>query len=288
MSQFRTNNDYLALIDILNTMYNDNLRQIDSITNTLHNLNESNNQIRNLLVRIMYNNNTSLNNTSANRILEYRNRNNTNRRNNRPYIIDSVIEYTIPLRTELPDNTRNSINASISGLENLLASFMQPVEVYPTQSQIEAATRRVQYCNISRPINTQCPISMEDFSDTDMVTIIRPCGHIFHTDMLTNWFRSNCRCPVCRYDIREYSSNSSTNFFNNTSSDISQQPRSEINDSSNNNTERTFINRMDSIGSNSSASGVTDPSGNSIDHLLDNSYLARLFINTINRNRNNS
>jgi len=129
---------------------------------------------------------------------------------------------------------------------------------------------------------------MEDFSDTDMVTIIRPCGHIFHTDMLTNWFRSNCRCPVCRYDIREYSSNSSTNFFNNTSSDISQQPRSEINDSSNNNTERTFINRMDSIGSNSSASGVTDPSGNSIDHLLDNSYLARLFINSINRNRNNS
>jgi hypothetical protein len=60
------------------------------------------------------------------------------------------------------------------------------------------------YCNIVSPINRSCPISLENFNDTDMVSIIRYCGHIFHTEHLNRWFTSNCRCPVCRYDIRNY------------------------------------------------------------------------------------
>ena len=41
------------------------------------------------------------------------------------------------------------------------------------------------------------------------------------------WFRSNCRCPVCRYDIRNYNTNYNTNYNfsdpseNNMSTDIS-------------------------------------------------------------------
>ena len=123
--------------------------------------------------------------------------------NNIPYIIDSVQHYRIPSGNEntIPDQTRNT------GFSRLLQNFFQPVEIYPTQSQIEASTRNVRYCDIVNPTNISCPISLENFSDTDNVTVIRHCGHIFNPQQLTMWFRSNCRCPVCRYDIRNYNTN---------------------------------------------------------------------------------
>jgi hypothetical protein len=89
---------------------------------------------------------------------------------------------------------------------NLFQSFFDPVLIYPTPSQIENATRCVLYRDIVTPINNRCPISLETFNDSDTVTIIRHCGHIFNSDELNNWFRSNCRCPMCRYDIRNYNS----------------------------------------------------------------------------------
>ena len=46
-----------------------------------------------------------------------------------------------------------------------------------------------------------------------MVSVIRYCGHIFKTDELNTWFRSNCRCPVCRYDIRNYNANASSSSY---------------------------------------------------------------------------
>jgi len=219
---FRLSNEQLLLVNILNTMYNDNLRHINSITETLNSLVDSNNQIRNSLSQLLNLNQNTYNNTRQNnRNRRWENTASTFGRimiNNRPYVVDSINEYTIPR------NRRN--NNSEEMFTQLLNNFMQPVEIYPTQSQIETATRRVRYCDISRPINTSCPISMEDFEDNNMVTVIRHCGHIFHTDYLLNWFRTNCRCPVCRYDIRDYNFNVSNQFFN-----TSQ-------DSSNNNLER--------------------------------------------------
>ena len=85
--------------------------------------------------------------------------------------------------------------------------------MYPTQIQIETATRNVRYCDILNPVNRSCPISLETFNDTDIVSVIRFCGHIFKQDQLNTWFRTNCRCPVCRYDIRNYNSPSNASEF---------------------------------------------------------------------------
>ena len=234
------NRDYqLSLIRILNSMYNDNIRQIDSLLETLNNLNESNSQIRTLLRQILSSTqNNNVNSTNASRRNGFSNRRNNDRtRIISPYIVGSVAD--LITRPTAP-NSENLVN-------DILNSFMQPVEVYPTQSQIENATRRARYCDISRPINTQCPISLDDFNDNDMVTVIRHCGHIFHTDNLMNWFRTSCRCPVCRYDIREYNSNASTEFFNrtgqtNNSNNTLQQLSRQSVDSSNNDIERSEIN----------------------------------------------
>lgn len=314
---FRISNEQLLLINILNTMYNDNLRQINNISDTLNNLYDTNTQIRNLLIQLLSSNQQSGTNQRRSGFSERRHRENNDNRNNRvylnnrPYIIDSVTEYTIPrqyLRNYTGQNQSNS-NNNIDSFTQLFQNFFQPVEIYPTQSQIESATRRVRYCDIARPINTQCPISMDDFNDNDMVTVIRHCGHTFNTEHLMNWFRSNCRCPVCRYDIREYTSNASTEFFNNSNSNNipsgSSNPPSEsqtstgLSDSSNNNLERNFLN---SNGINSttnlfndlfSVSNIdnlirsTDISGNYTDNMTDGaSALAMFLINSMNRTRN--
>jgi hypothetical protein len=276
---YRLSNEQLLLVNILNTMYNDNLRHINSITETLNSLVDTNNQIRNSLIQILNSNQGSSRRNNNNN-----NNNNNNRRweNNRPYIIDSVNEYIIPR------NRRN--NSSSELFTQILNNFLQPVEIYPTQSQIETATRRVRYCDISRPINTACPISMEDFNDNDMVTVIRHCGHTFHTEQLMNWFRSNCRCPVCRYDIRTYDTGSSSEFFNNNSSTTST-----IIDSSNNNAERSnnqnrlMNENLDNIASNSLENlfyitGLLDTSGNY--NNFSNDEITTFLTNVLSRSRN--
>jgi hypothetical protein len=102
------------------------------------------------------------------------------------------------------NNNSNTVPRFIGGARNIINQFLDPVEIYPTEPQIESATRILRFSDIITPNNLNCPISLEPFRDEDYVSIIRHCNHIFHTNQLNTWFRSNCRCPVCRYDIREY------------------------------------------------------------------------------------
>lgn len=114
-----------------------------------------------------------------------------------------------------PSNRQNNLtNQTISNLtnptiSNLFYTFFEPVEIFPTQPQIEIATRVVRFGDIIRPLNTSCPISLENFNDNDQVLIIRHCNHIFSNTGLISWFRTSCKCPICRYDIRNYTSSSS-------------------------------------------------------------------------------
>lgn len=290
---FRLTNEQLLLVDILNSMYNNNLRQINSINETLNNLVESNNQIRISLGQILNSNsNTYNNNTRRNNQRRWENTSSNNfgrvMINNHPFVIDSISEYTIPRNRRY--DTLDSYAQSIFN------SFLQPVEIYPTQSQIESATRRVRYCDIARPVNTSCPISMDDFNDNDMVTVIRHCGHTFHTEHLMNWFRTNCRCPVCRYDIRDYNTTSSAEYFNTQGTSI---------DSSNNNLERSTSNNNNTTNNNTTRNRineefVNDNSNSSLENLFNTGFLdasgnyttnptqmlASFLIQTMNRNRN--
>lgn len=248
---YTISNEQLLLIDILNTMYNDNLRQITNLT-------DSNQQIRNLIIQILNTprrNNNNNNNYRTNNRNTFRDNNTSNDNlgrvylNNIPYIIDNVEQIRIPINRNLRNINLNNNN----DFSRVLQSFFDPVEVYPTQSQIETATRRVRYCDIVSPKNTSCPISLTNFTDNDMVTVIRHCGHIFHTDELNTWFRNHCNCPVCRYDIREDNSNASSAFSSenqNTSNNSSSLPFSQ-----NNRTENTSSNS--NVERNSSSTFVT-------------------------------
>lgn len=220
--------DQLLLIDILNTMYNDNLRQITHLTN-------SNQEIRNIIIQMLNNNtNTRSRNNNIRNNLTSINQNTNNQRTNNSRTNNSRSNnlfdyYSISFFDTNNDtnNDRNNVNFTQNNpYTQLLRSFLDPIEIYPTQSQIDSATRRVRYCDIVSPTNTSCPISLANFEDNDMVTVIRHCGHIFNTNELNRWFTSHCNCPVCRYDIRDYNLNSSSVFSRvnqDASSNISSQ-----------------------------------------------------------------
>ena len=96
-------------------------------------------------------------------------------------------------------------NSNSDNLSDLLSSFLNTtVSVRPSAEQLETASRLVRYGDITRPLSESCPISMENFSIDDQVRQIRHCGHIFMPSEFDEWFQSNVRCPVCRYDIRNY------------------------------------------------------------------------------------
>ena len=259
MNNMNVSNEHLLLINILNTMYNDNNRQIQNlnnqnnqiisiITDILHVPSSNNRQ----------NNNNNHNSNRRQNSREQGNRQNNRNNNfgsiflnNRQYIIDDIQRVDLPsqfpsvagtgIEGRLCGNYRDAVteedavrtaarNAASRGaardaagnLADLYQRFFDPIVIYPTASQIETATRRVLYRDIATPINNSCPISMDNFNDNETVTIIRQCGHIFNIDELATWFQSNCRCPVCRYDIR--------NFNRNTSSLINQERNNSIPD----------------------------------------------------------
>jgi len=242
--------DQLLLIDILNSMYNDNLRQITHLTNSNQeirniiiqmlnnntNTRSRNNNIRNNLTSINQNtNNLRTNNQNTNNLRSNNSRTNNSRTNNSrsnnlfDYYSISFFDTNGDTNNDRNNDTNNVNFTQNNPYTQLLRSFLDPIEIYPTQSQIDSATRRVRYCDIVSPTNTSCPISLTNFEDNDMVTVIRHCGHIFNTNELNRWFTSHCNCPVCRYDIRDYNLNSSSVF-----SRVNQGASSNISSQNNN------------------------------------------------------
>lgn len=76
-------------------------------------------------------------------------------------------------------------------------AFWDSVNVAPTSQQIERAVERMAV----PPADTTCSICQEPMTGG---TRIRHCNHFFHGNCINEWFEVNARCPVCRYDIREY------------------------------------------------------------------------------------
>ncbi len=175
---------------------NNNIQRRILINNYLNLVDENNSNITNL-INIMNNQENAL------RRLIFEN-------DTRPRT--SLVNNYMPLRTNNNLNlsnfnrTRERYTESLSNLDNLLDSFLEPITVVPTREQIERATRQLIYSDIEEPslYNTTCPIALRRFESDDEVTVIRYCNHIFCRDDLESWFRNNTRCPLCRYDIRTY------------------------------------------------------------------------------------
>ena len=126
---------------------------------------------------------------------------------------------TIPLRSPPVSNTLSQlennlmyqttaayiINILRRGENNqLLFNEFEDVEVIPTPTQIAHATQIIECDSSVNYANSSCPITLDYFEDGELICMIRHCKHIFKRPAITEWFTRNVRCPLCRYDIRDY------------------------------------------------------------------------------------
>jgi len=138
------------------------------------------------------------------------------------------IPVPIPIPTHrrgfIPSQTDTSFQSNIDEMSNVFMSYY----VYPlnrpdptglnntnineqllTREQIAVSTQTYGFTapigvDALDPSSNVCPISLEPFQLGDVVCEIRECGHKFKRPNLMHWFRRDARCPVCRYDLRDY------------------------------------------------------------------------------------
>jgi hypothetical protein len=106
-------------------------------------------------------------------------------------------------------NLINSLTSLFTvGGGGLSSSFLNPVEVRPTNEQIQNATR---IFNMTiRNEDDVCAICQDDMNIGNSIREIQACHHKFHRTCIDTWFSRNVHCPVCRHDIRETVAESST------------------------------------------------------------------------------
>jgi len=202
---YESNNNLLINITHIT---NQNFRN-NNITSLVDNLIATNNEILNTIMNltnqhILNNNNTRQQNSNNN--TRQQNSNTRQQNSNTRQQNSNTRQQNSNTRQQNRENYLN--NPTIT---NLFHTFFDPIEIYPTPYQIEVATRVARFGDIANPLNLACPISLENFNENDQVLVIRHCNHIFSNTGLHLWFRTNCRCPVCRYDIRDHVSNNAIN-----------------------------------------------------------------------------
>jgi hypothetical protein len=124
----------------------------------------------------------------------------------------------IPITSLMPPHIMDAFNRNGLDLNMDIRGFSIPIphtpppNVHPTISQILEGTERYNYTpgRMGDITNTRCPISLEDFQLGDELCEIKHCHHIFKWRSLQSWFSRNSHCPVCRYDLREYTSSTSS------------------------------------------------------------------------------
>jgi hypothetical protein len=264
---YESNNRLLTSVtQITNTNFNNT-----TITSLVNNLISSNNDIKHNIIGLL---NLNTNNRQHN------NNNNNSRQSNHR-------QHNYNIRPTYHSNRQSYLNNPT--ISNLFNTFFDPIEIFPTPSQIESATRVVRFGDIISPINSACPISLENFNNNDRVLIIRYCNHIFSNTELISWFMTNCRCPVCRYDIRNYISTNTNNISGNVdlSSNILPSPLNSIERNSTTDSNQLvdllFSNLLDNH-------NISDISGNNLssNNLSSNNLSSNISVPRSNYVNNNS
>jgi len=140
---------------------------------------------------------------------------------------------------------------------NILETFLNSsVSIRPTAEQIQNASRIIRFGDIEHPLTESCPISLDEFNDDDQVRQLLPCGHIFHENQFNEWFQSNVRCPVCRYDIRNFRPLSRRN----TPTNISTSPNPNNSSAQSNTTNTTNTTNTENINNQNNTNNTTNSS----------------------------
>ncbi len=80
----------------------------------------------------------------------------------------------------------------------------------PTDEEIlnELPETQIEDVNKLDPEKKNCIICLEDFKNGDKA-IILPCIHLFHTNCIKNWLKTQNTCPICKFKLTGENINSS-------------------------------------------------------------------------------
>jgi hypothetical protein len=188
---------YDTLDDIrnnINTLIGQSLRDNTNNNMNNNNMNQRSNRFNQSHSFSSNNRNSNSNNTN--------NRNSNNSNSSRPYI---YYDYDHPINPSTYIDPLMETSNNTQDITNFLTTFLNSnVPIRATEEQINISSRIVRYSDITNPNSTCCAITLEPFMASDDVRQIHFCGHMFFPQEFTQWFQHNVRCPVCRYDIRNY------------------------------------------------------------------------------------
>ena len=198
-------------------------RQQDTLINTINSMQQQNENLYSLisdLIRIQNEVSTTRTTTTREQPRTYASTNRTRRTTiNRPRTrmffpstlsgITERINRTPRIVTHAPSmrvNIPGTVNQNTTTEDILNESFnsYNPISIRPSLFQIRRATRILEFRDISNTTHQICPIDREILNPSDTVMQILHCNHYFRESNLRRHFRNNTRCPLCRFDIRNY------------------------------------------------------------------------------------
>ena len=125
----------------------------------------------------------------------------------------SGLRQTAPPQTELftfdiPINGGQSFDDFVSQLAQTLNQIaptsQEDVVITPTEEQINRACIVMPASDAHLGEQYVCPIDLSPIDDDESVMKIKHCGHVFRESNLRELFTRDVKCPMCRFDIREY------------------------------------------------------------------------------------
>lgn len=123
--------------------------------------------------------------------------------------IDSIFEGIMNMEPDdfinmVRINNENNFDGSLfeadTVIERLLnESFEEQPDLEKTDYELEIDS--IKYNVIENDKEKNCSICLSDFDNEDMVSCIKECQHIFHTNCIKEWGKYKTTCPVCRNNI---------------------------------------------------------------------------------------
>jgi len=107
-----------------------------------------------------------------------------------------------PIQQEQPEPVLRNYYYRMDILQPPNLQNLEDVPVGVSRDVILRNTKTTLFSEVENPLNLSCPIQLERFMDSDILTQIIGCGHLFFPSGLERWFQSHAHCPMCRYDIR--------------------------------------------------------------------------------------
>ena len=97
----------------------------------------------------------------------------------------------------------SSINNTF-GMNSFLQHFLQNMgrHEHPTDQQILDELPETKIDDVTKldPEKKNCVICLEDFKNGDNATVL-PCIHLFHSECVKNWLKTQNCCPICKFKL---------------------------------------------------------------------------------------